>query len=357
MENLNVKKLLPHLIAIAVFLLVTIIFCKPALEPGVVMQQSDVTQSHGMIQQSKQYREIHGVYPIWVTSMFGGMPAYNILFEGAYSPLYTVDHFFQLWLPKPLNFFFLSCISFYFLCICLRIRPYIAIMGSLAFAFSSYNPILAAAGHDTKLLALAYAPALIGGIILIYEKKYISGFVLTALFATMHLMQNHPQINYYTIIIIGIMTIFYAARWIKEKDIKRLLKAIPLAVVGGLIGVMINAILLLPVMDYAKYSKRGGQLVMDTKTTSKSDVVDKDKTKGLSRDCLDSVQANRRNSGGAAVGGSGHHGRSGAMCRGCARRADAETRDCGARCVGEQQRRFVGRAPYHVQGGRMGQGL
>jgi hypothetical protein len=212
------------------------------------------------------------------------MPAYNIIYEGAYSPLYTVNSFFQLWLPKPLNFFFLSCISFYFLCICLRIRPYIAILGSLAFAFSSFNPILAAAGHDTELLALAYAPALIGGIILIFDKKYITGFVLTALFATMHLMQNHQQISYYTLIIIAVMTIFFAVKWIKEKDTKHLVKALPLALGAALIGVMINAILLLPVMDYAKYSKRGGQLVMDNRVDSKTNTINKDKTTGLTRE-------------------------------------------------------------------------
>lgn len=284
MKNFNFKNLLPHIIAIVVFLLVTVIFCKPALESGVVMQQSDYAQADAMKHQSVQYREAHGVYPLWVTSMFCGMPAYNIIYEGAYSPLITVDKFFQLWLPKPLNFFFLSCISFYFLCICFRIRPYVAILGSLAFAFSSFNPILAAAGHDTELLALAYAPALIGGIILIFDKKYISGFVLTALFATMHLMQNHQQISYYTLIIIAIMTIFFAIKWIKEKDTKHLVKALPLALGAALIGVMINAILLLPVMDYAKYSKRGGQLVMDNKVDSKTNTINKNKTIGLTRE-------------------------------------------------------------------------
>ena len=283
MKNIYFKKLSPHIIAIVVFLLVTIIFCKPALEPGVVLQQTDVTQSNAMTQQSRLYKETHGKYPLWVTSMFCGMPAYNILFEGAYNPLLSVDKAFQLWLPKPLNFFFLCCISFYFLCICIRLRPYLGILGGLAFAFSSYNPILAAAGHDTKLLALAYAPALIGGIILVYEKKYLSGFVFTALFANLHLGQNHPQINYYVIIIVGIMTIFYAIRWIREKDTKHLFKAIPIVIAGGLLGLMINAILLVPVMDYAKYSKRGGQLVMDNKA-GKTDVLNKNKTKGLSRE-------------------------------------------------------------------------
>lgn len=284
MKNINVKKLLPHLIAIVVFLLVTVIFCKPALEPGVIMQQSDYVQADGMKHQSMLYREAHGVFPLWVTSSFGGMPAYNIIYEGAYSPLYTVDKLFQLWLPKPLNFFFLSCICFYFLCICLRIRPYVAILGGLAFAYCSYNPILAAAGHDTKLLALAYAPALIGSILLLFDKKYISGFIFTALFSTMHLMQNHQQISYYVLIIIAIMTIFFIVKWIKEKDTKHLVKVLPLALGAALIGFLINAILLLPVLDYAKYSKRGGQLVMDNKVDGKTNVIKKNKTTGLSRE-------------------------------------------------------------------------
>ena len=284
MKNLNVKKILPHVIAIVVFLLVAVIFCKPALEPGVVMQQSDYTQADAMKHQSVLYKEVHGTYPLWVTSMFGGMPAYNIIYEGFWSPFYYVDKAFQFWLPKPLNFFFLSCICFYILCMCLRIRPYVAILGSLAFAYSTFSPILAAAGHDTELLALAYAPALIGGIILLFNKKYISGFVFTSLFATMHLMQNHQQISYYTLIIIAIMTIFFAVKWIKEKDTKHLFKAVSLALGGALIGAMINAILLLPVVDYAKYSKRGGVLVMDNKAKGVTTGEDKNKTVGLSRD-------------------------------------------------------------------------
>ncbi|MDN3657153.1 YfhO family protein [Ferruginibacter paludis] len=284
MKNLNVKKILPHVIAIVVFLLVAVIFCKPALEPGVVMQQSDFTQADAMKHQSVLYKEAHGTYPLWVTSMFGGMPAYNIIYEGFWSPFYYVDKAFQFWLPKPLNFFFLSCICFYILCMCMRIRPYVAILGSLAFAYSTFSPILAAAGHDTELLALAYAPALIGGVILLFNKKYISGFVFTALFATMHLMQNHQQISYYTLMIIAIMTLFFAVKWIKEKDTKHMLKAISLAIGGAAIGAMINAILLLPVVDYAKYSKRGGVLVMDGKSEGKTAGADKNKTNGLSRD-------------------------------------------------------------------------
>jgi Bacterial membrane protein YfhO len=285
MKNFNLKTLLPHGIAIAVFLIVAVIFCKPALESGVVLQQSDVTAVQSMKHQSEQYREKHGVYPLWTTSMFCGMPAYNIMFEGPKSPFSFINSAFQLWLPKPLNFFFLSCICFYIFCLCVKIRPYVGIFASLGFAYAAYSPILVVAGHDTKLLAMAYAPALIGSILLLFDKKYISGFVLSALFATLHIYQNHPQINYYVFLIIAVITIFFIIKWIKEKEILHGTKAVGLGALAAVIGVMINAILLFPVYDFTKESKRGGQLVMDSKTDNKSnDRVEKNKTKGLSRD-------------------------------------------------------------------------
>jgi hypothetical protein len=284
MKQFNFKQLLPHGIAIAIFLLVTVIFCKPALEKDVVMQQSDVTAVESMKHQSDVYREKHGDYPLWVTSMFCGMPAYNIIFNGPTSPFANVNNLFQLWLPKPLNFFFLSCICFYIFCLCIKVRPYVGIFASLAFAYATYNPILVVAGHDTKLLALAYAPALLGSILLLFDKKYVAGFVLTALFANLHLMQNHQQISYYLIIIIVVMTIFFLAQWIKQKELLHGVKAISLALAGAIIAVCINAIILLPVLDYAKYSKRGGQLVMDNKKENGGTKVEKNKTTGLSRD-------------------------------------------------------------------------
>ena len=171
MKSFSFKNILPHLVAVAVFLVVALIFCKPALESGVVLQQSDVTAVESMKHQSVLYKEAHGVYPLWISSMFSGMPAYNIIYDGPFSPFEYVNRALQLWLPKPINFFFLCCICFYFFCMCVRIRPWVAIFASLAFAYSTYNPILVVAGHDTKLLAMAYAPALIGSIILLFTKN------------------------------------------------------------------------------------------------------------------------------------------------------------------------------------------
>ena len=283
MKNFNFKKLIPHLIAVGIFLLVTVIFCKPSLESGVVLKQADISGWEGMSHQSMVYKEQTGHFPLWVTSMFSGMPNYQIAMEGHWSPLGVIDHTLQLWLPKPMNFFFLACICFYFLCMCLRARPWAAILGSLAFAYCSFSPIIITAGHDTEMLALAYAPALMGATILLFNKHYWTGFTLAALFTALQIGQSHQQISFYLFLILIIMSVSYIIYAIREKQTATVLKSIGLLVVAGIIGVAVNTITLLPAYDYSKVSKRGGQLVMNPAEQKGEKVVD-GKTEGLSKE-------------------------------------------------------------------------
>ena len=283
MKKFDFKKLIPHAIAVGIFLLVTVIFCKPALESGVVLKQSDISSWEAMSHQSFEYKEKMGHFPLWVTSIFGGMPAYQIALDGAWSPLSIIDHAFQLWLPKPMNFFFLACIGFYFLCMCMRIKPYAAILGALGFAFCTYSPIIITAGHDTKMLALGYAPALIGAAILIFNKKYLLGFSLTALFTALQIAQGHQQISYYVFIVMAIMVIFFVVNAIKAKQTSGILKSVGLLFIAGIFGIAADAIGIFPTYDYAKYSKRGGQLQMDETNKKQEKVVD-GKTTGLSKE-------------------------------------------------------------------------
>jgi hypothetical protein len=282
MNKTLLQKATPHAIAVGIFLLVTLIFCKPALESGVVLKQSDVSSWEGMSKQSFEYKEKNGHFPMWVTSMFSGMPAYQIALDGIWSPLGYFDKLFQLWLPKPLNFFFLACLSFYFLCLCLRIRPYAAILGALGFAFCTYSPIIITAGHDTKMLGMAYIPALMGAVILIFDKKYFVGIVLAALFTALQIGQGHQQVSYYAFIILGIMSVFYIANALKAKATNGLVKSLGVVVLAGLMGIAVDAIGIFPTYDYAKYSKRGGQLKMDDAV--KADNVVNGKTTGLSKE-------------------------------------------------------------------------
>ncbi len=283
MKQFNFKQVLPHLIAVAIFLIVAAIFCKPAFEADTVLKQSDITGWQGMSHQSFEYKEKHGKFPLWATSMFSGMPAYQIALEGAWSPLGYIDRAIQLWLPQPMNFFFLACISFYFLCICLRLKPYVGILGAIGFAYCSFSPIIITAGHNTQMFALGYAPAVIGAVILIFEKKYITGFSLAALFTALQIGQGHQQISYYLFLVLAAMSIAYLVAFIKQKDYNHLLKSVGLVVVAGILGVAVNALTLLTTYDYAKESKRGGQLVLD-ESARKNDVVKDGKTAGLSKD-------------------------------------------------------------------------
>ncbi|MDB5200724.1 MAG: Protein of unknown function, rane YfhO [Ferruginibacter sp.] len=283
MKKLSFKTFLPHLIAVGVFLIVALIVSKSALEADTVLKQSDIAGWQGMSHQSFEYKEQHGHFPLWVTSMFSGMPAFQVAIEGSWSPLAFLDRTFQLWLPQPMNFFFLACIAFYFMCMCMRIRPYAAILGALAFAYCSFSPIIITAGHNTQMLALAYAPAVIGSILLIFDRKYLIGFTLAAIFTAFEIGQGHQQISYYLFLVLIVMTIFFAVRLIKAGETTHLLKTLGLMLVAGLLGVANNAISLFPTYDYAKESKRGGQLVM-TETPGQKEKVVNGKTTGLSRE-------------------------------------------------------------------------
>lgn len=260
------SKILPHLIAVVLFLVVALIYCKPALE-GKVLSQGDVTQWKGMYEDMHKYKEVHGHLPLWTNGMFSGMPGYQIALE-PYNPVSTgyLQGLFSLWLPKPFNFFFLACICFYFLSQVLRINPYLGILGSLAYAYATYNPIIIAAGHDTKMIAIAYMPALIGSLLLLFEKKYLLGAALTSLSTFLLISANHLQITYYTLIIVFFMAVGYAIHRIKQKEIKPLLLSFGIAIGTAILGVAANAVSLLTTYEYSKESIRGGSVLADNKS-------------------------------------------------------------------------------------------
>jgi len=250
--------LLPHLIAVVVFLLIAVIYCKPVFEHKV-LQQADVTQYKAMARNSFAYKEKHGTFPLWTQGMFSGMPAYQLAIDvQTFAPYSFFHDLLTLWLPKLPGFFFLACICFYFLSQALRVNPYIGIIGALAFAYATYNPTALVAGHDTKMTALALLPAFIASILLIFEKKYLTGLALTALFTDLFVAANHPQIVYYGMIILAFMSLAYIVRRIKEKDFRALLIAGALTLLGCSIGVMGNAVATLTTYDYAPASIRGG---------------------------------------------------------------------------------------------------
>lgn len=257
-----VKKVLPHLVAVLIFLIISVIYCKPALE-GKVLQQGDVNHWRGMVHGSQEAYARNGEMPLWNADAFGGMPNYQVSLETHNYVSTAMFYGMSLFLNKPFQFFFLACLGFYILGLALRVNPWISILGALAYAFSTYNPIIIATGHDTKMLAIAYMPALLGSVLLIYNKKYLTGTLLTALFTSIMVAANHYQITYYFIIVAFCMTVALAINWIRQKDWKHIGLAAALTVIAGATGVLTNSISLLTTFEYAKETIRGGKEALD----------------------------------------------------------------------------------------------
>jgi hypothetical protein len=251
-------KILPHLIAVVVFLVVAVIYCNPALE-GKVLNQEDITQWKAAMKQSEDYREKHGELPLWTNALFSGMPTFAIAYPSNNYIPWWVHGALTLYLPKPIQFFFLACICFYFLCIVLRVNSYIGIFGALSFAYATYNPVIIVAGHDTKMWTMCYMPALLASILLIYDwRKYWLGAGLTALFSSILIAMNHPQIAYYFFIAVAIMTIFMAVRWIRTAQVAHMVKALGFTLFAAVIGILVNAVSIMSTYEYSKETIRGG---------------------------------------------------------------------------------------------------
>jgi len=258
MEKTWYKPILPHAIAVGVFLLVSFLFCQPAFQHKALTQH-DNDQWKAMSHSSYVYKDAHGHFPLWTQSMFSGMPAYQIAMDApALSPQYLVYTILTLHLPDPANFFFLGCICFYILAMALRVNPWAGIIGALAYAYTTYNPMALVVGHETKIQAIQIMPAFLAGLVLIFEKRYWPGTAILALFTALLIAANHPQISYYAGIIAVFMTIAYAIRWIKAGDYRHLLTAGLLTVAGAVVGLACNAVVTFTTLDYARASLRDG---------------------------------------------------------------------------------------------------
>lgn len=273
MKNFDWKRLLTHLYAIGIFLIIAVFYCKPALQ-GKVLQQTDITQWKAMAADVHRYKEAHGEAPLWANNMFSGMPDYLIATKANNVVPYYFAQALSLFLAKPFQFFFLACVCFYFLSQVLRVNAWVGIIGSLAYAYATYNPVIIVAGHDTKMMSIALLPGFIASLILIYEKRYWWGATLTAFFTGSLVSQNHYQITYYALIIAVIMTVAYVINWIIKKEFKHLLLAAGITLFAGAIGALSNAVVLFPDYEYTQATIRGGSELGDanaTKTGLKQD--------------------------------------------------------------------------------------
>jgi hypothetical protein len=253
------QKVQPHAIAIGIFFIISCIYCLPAFK-GMMVAQHDAEGWRGMAQQSLEFKEKYGRYPLWTNSTFSGMPTFQIIIGSTYNiTLAWLHYVFTAFLPDPAGLFFLACVGFYILTMALGIRPKIAILGSLAYAYASYSAVIVAVGHTTKFSSMGYAPAVLAGLVLLSQRKYLLGFIVTLVFATLLFYQNHVQIAYYTLLVAACFGVVYAIRALRQNQGLHFLKVAGLAIVAGVMGMLSYAVVLLPTYTYAKETMRGGR--------------------------------------------------------------------------------------------------
>ncbi|MBK7556706.1 MAG: hypothetical protein IPI55_19550 [Flavobacteriales bacterium] len=280
MRNNLLKNLLPIGAAIIVFLALSLAYFSPVVD-GKRLAQQDIQQFKGSSQEIVEHRDATGEEPLWVGSMFSGMPAYQIsvLFKG--NVLKYVDKAFRLWLPAPASFLFLYLAGMYMLLLCLRVDKWTALVGALAFAFSSYFFVIIDAGHNSKAAAIGWMPPVLGAFVLLYRGKEMLGAALLALFMALEVLQNHVQVTYYLGLALALFAFAEAVKAVREKTIVPFIRRSALALVAVVLAVLCNAGLLWSTYEYGKYTTRGKTEL--TITPDGSSAV-ANQTTGLDRD-------------------------------------------------------------------------
>ncbi|MCF0193554.1 MAG: hypothetical protein HUK00_03905, partial [Bacteroidaceae bacterium] len=200
------KKLLPDAAAIAAFVAITVIYFFTPLSDGLVLSGHDNTAGIGAGRERVEYNKTHDTPTYWTNSLFGGMPTYQLAPSYPTTDvLFTVQKALGLWLPQLLTYVFLMLLGSYIMFRAFNFKVWMAALGAIIWAFSSYFFIIIGAGHLWKVYALAYLPALIGGIVLCLRGKLAPGFIITAIFAALEIVSNHPQMTYYFMPVIAVV--------------------------------------------------------------------------------------------------------------------------------------------------------
>jgi hypothetical protein len=266
-----------YLIAVLIFTALSFIYFSPVLE-GKKLIANDNNVFRATAKEIIEHREKYHEEPLWTNSLFGGMPAYLISTVYPGNIIKPVYNFLKAF-GTPVAPIILLMLGFYILLIVYGVNPWLAIPGSIAFAFCSYNFILLAAGHNTKAYALAYMAPMIAGIVLAIRKNRLAGAALAAICLTFELITNHLQITYYALLIViiyGISELVYA---IKEKKVPGLMKSLGVLIVAVILAAGSNFTHLKTTLDYTKYTSRGGSNLSREENTSG---LDKDYVTGWS---------------------------------------------------------------------------
>ncbi len=271
------KSLYPHLIAIGVFLLLSVfVFFFPVLK-GKDLKQMDITHTKGMARELHDYKDKTGKIAQWTNSMFSGMPAYLIMGDASNNIFHFLTYVFRFKLADlTIAILFSYLLWAYFLLVALKFDPWLSVLGAITITFGSYNLIIIAVGHVTKAYAIAFIPVAISGIIFIFNSNYFKGLLIAALAIGLEISASHPQITFYLGLIIALMVVCYSIVSIKSKDYKNLAIKISLVITAFIIGVLPNLGALWSTNEYAQYSIRGPAEISNPSEIKKSTGLDRD---------------------------------------------------------------------------------
>lgn len=275
------KKCLPDILAIVLFVLISVAYFFVPMTRGEVLGSGDNSAGKGLGRDVQEYYQKTGETSRWTNSVFSGMPTYQIAPSyKSTTALGKVESLYHLWLPQYVWYLFAYLLGFYILLRAFDFRQSLAALGAVIWAFSSYFLIIIAAGHIWKVMALAYLPPMIAGIVLTYRGKYLWGLVVTAIFAAFEVNANHAQMTYYYLFIVFFMVIAFLVKAIREKKVPQFIKASIVCIIAALIGVAINASSLYHTWQYQKESMRGKSELI-SKTDPKNQT-----NSGLDRDYI-----------------------------------------------------------------------
>ncbi|MDR1554252.1 MAG: YfhO family protein [Prevotellaceae bacterium] len=273
----KLKQFVPHITAIVIFLIVSIGYFTPAVFEGKTLFQHDIRTGAGMANDLGEHlKQNNGERSLWSSKMFSGMPTYQVTPSYKVAPvLKELRRAFEGWLPAPACYLFACMLGLFILLLALRINPWLAIVGAIAYAFSSYFLIIIEAGHIWKVLVLELIPPTLAGIIWTYRGKFLIGGMVTALFLSLQLVSNHVQMTYYFLMFVGVFLICRLINDIRKNQIRKFIKASAVLLVAGLISVGINSTNFILSAKHSEQTIRG-----------KSELTDNlgNKTSGLDRD-------------------------------------------------------------------------
>lgn len=251
----TLQKFYPHALALLGFVLISLIYFYPVLQ-GKKISQSDIVQYTGMAKEQNDFRAVEHAEPYWTNSAFGGMPTYQLGANYPHDYIGTLDDMLRF-LPRPADYLFLYFLGFYALLLVLKTDPLKAFFGALAFGLSTYLIVIIGVGHNAKAHAIAYMPLVIAGFILVFNKKYIKGGLLTMVAVALEINANHFQMTYYLLLLLLVLGCYFLYEIIKNKDAASLPKIAGTFLGAIILAVGVNATSLLATKEYADFSMRG----------------------------------------------------------------------------------------------------